>query len=398
MSHSRIDVVVIGGGIAGTALAAHLAHHKRVIVVEMEDQPGYHSTGRSAAVFAEVYGNDIIRSLTRASRDFFFHPHADFSEERLVVPRQIMVVGRAEQQAAFDAFVEQELPAPDLELIDAGAALARCPALRAEGLLGAIVSTGSADIEVHALHQGYIRQLKKSGGQIVVNAPVNGITYDPSTREWQIETSGGNFTAPIVINAAGAWADEVAIMAGLAPMGLEPRRRTAALVDVPQELDAHAWPMIVDAEEQFYMKPDAGLLLISPADETLSVAEDAQPDEIDVAIAADRLEKLTTVSVRHIKSKWAGLRTFAPDRSPIVGYDPVRTGFFWLAALGGYGIQTAPALSALAAKLVLGEPTDADFAALSFDPADISPARFERRVVCGGGDAPLEPATVSDVI
>jgi len=378
MAAHDVDAIVIGGGIAGAAIAAHLAEQCGVTVLEMEDHPGYHSTGRSAALFVEAYGNAVIRALTRASRDFFYSPPAGFCDEPLVTPRKVMILDRVEQHAAFERFITHELPAKNFQRIGATAATALCPALRPEGLLGAIMDTGAADIEVHALHQGYLKLLKERGGRIVLGAKVAGIKCGSRESRWTVETTQGAYRASILINAAGAWADEIGAMAGARPIGLEPRRRTAALIDLPEGLDACDWPMILDAEEQFYMKPDAGLLLISPADETLSEPEDAQADELDVAIAADRLQKLTTIEVHRIKSKWAGLRSFVKDRSPIVGYDPDLPGFFWLAALGGYGIQTAPALSSLAASLALRLPATEDFAALGIRPEDLSPTRLRQ--------------------
>lgn len=385
MNNDEFDVLIIGAGIAGTALGAQIAQDKRVAVLDMEDQPGHHSTGRSAALFAECYGNSAIRALTRASRDFFFSPPAEFTEDRLVAPRKVLIFGREERREAFEAFIAHEMPDPSLALVDAETALALCPVLKTEGLLGGVVDSGSADIEVHALHQSYLRVLKRNGGQLVLRAKVEAITFDPS-HGWTVTSSAGSFRAKVIVNAAGAWADVVALMAGVRPVGIEPRRRTAALVEAPEGIDAHDWPMILDAEESFYMKPDAGLLLISPADESLSEPEDAQPDELDIAIAADRAETFTTVKIRRVKSSWAGLRTFVKDRSPVVGFDEERPGFFWMAALGGYGIQTAPALSALAAKLVLRRPVEDDFTRLGFEQHDISPARFDPQGAIGDHD------------
>lgn len=376
MSEYIYDALVIGGGIAGASIGAQLAEGSHVAVLEAEDQPGYHSTGRSAALFAEAYGNVVIRALTRASREFFFSPPAGFSDHALVSPRKVMVLGRAEQREAFERLVAREVEGGALQLIDGPAALALCPVLDPVGLLGAVLDSDAADIEVHALQQGYIKLLKARGGQLFLGARATEIEFDPKAALWVVQTDRGVFRASVLVNAAGAWADEVAVMAGARPLALEPRRRTAALIDVPEGLDARDWPMILDVEESFYMKPDAGLLLMSPADETLSPPEDAQPDELDVAIAADRLQSVTTIEVRRIKSKWAGLRSFVADRSPVAGYDPDLPGFFWLAALGGYGIQTAPALSALAAKLVLRLPTSADFAAMQIQPEHLSPSRF----------------------
>ncbi|WP_313804603.1 FAD-binding oxidoreductase [Sphingobium sp.] len=386
MSDKDFDILVIGGGIAGTALAAQVAGCKRVAVLEMEAQPGYHSTGRSAALFAETYGNPIIRSLTRASRDFFFSPPPEFTQDRLVAPRRVMIFGCEEKREAFETYIAAELPGSNLDLIDAAAALALCPVLKPEGLLGAVVDSASADIEVHTLHQAYVGQLKRNGGLLVLSARVEAISYDWGTRRWSVQTSAGCYRASILANAAGAWADHIASLAGIRPVGLEPRRRTAALVDVPEGLDAHDWPMILDAEESFYMKPDAGLMLISPADETLSEPEDAQPEELDIAIAVDRVETYTTIEVRRIKSKWAGLRTFVKDRSPVVGFDPSQHSFFWMAALGGYGIQTAPALSSLAAKLLLKLSVSADLEAMKIEENDFSPARLFRALAPIGQD------------
>lgn len=379
MTVQDYDAVVIGGGIAGTAVAAQLAGDLRVAVLEMENQPGYHSTGRSAALFAEAYGNSIIRALTRASRSFLFSPDPAFSDEELVRPRKVMIFGHAEQRQAFETFVGNELPSENLELISPDAAVALCPALRSEGLLGAVVDSGSADIEVHALQHGYIRMLKRQGGDLIMRAKVDAIQVGPDAKNWTVFTTAGTYRARILINAAGAWADEIALMAGIAPIGIEPRQRTAALVDIADDLDAGRWPMVLDVEESFYMKPDAGLLLISPADETLVEPGDVQADELAVAIAAHRVETFTSVEVRRIRSKWAGLRSFVRDRSPVVGYDADSPNFFWLAALGGYGIQTAPALSSLAAKLVLRSTTDVEFATLGFRPIEISPERLARQ-------------------
>lgn len=376
MSAKEFDVLVIGGGMAGTGVAAHLAQSSSVAVLEMEEQPGFHSTGRSAALFVKGYGNPVIRALTLASEKFFFSPDPQFCDGPLVNKRAIMILGRAEKRDAFEQFIAHELPADNLELIDAETALKLCPVLRSEGLIGAILDVAAADIEVHELQHGYIKQLKSHGGELHLKAKVEAIRFDEAAERWEVRTGDAVFHAPILVNAAGAWADEIAATAGVRPIGIEPRRRTAALIDVPGDVESKDWPVVLDPDERFYMKPDAGLLLISPADETLSEPEDAQPDELDVAIAADRLEQVTSIQVRHIKSKWAGLRSFVGDRSPVVGFDPDARGFFWLAAQGGYGIQTAPALSELAAKLVLRLSVGAELEAMKIKEADLSPARL----------------------
>lgn len=365
------DVLVIGGGMAGTAIAAHLSAHARVRLLEMEDQPGYHSTGRSAALFSETYGNDAIRALSRASRRQFFSAPDDFASIPLVRPRPVLVFARTGQEAAFEAFAAKE--AAGVDVIGPDQALALCPVLRPEGLLGAAVDAGTADIEVHELQQAYLRRFRERGGLLSVGAKVTGISRVQEA--WAVECGDRTYRADLIVNAAGAWAGELGRMAGAQDIGLEPRRRTAVLVEVAGGAH-HDWPMILDVEETFYAKPDAGLLLVSPADETPSPPCDAQPDEIDIAVAIDRLQAAATVDVRRVRSRWAGLRSFVKDRSPVVGFDTVQPGFFWVAALGGYGIQTAPALSRVAASLAMGLPVDAEIEDFGVHADEISPARL----------------------
>ncbi|MBB6252141.1 NAD(P)/FAD-dependent oxidoreductase [Nitrospirillum iridis] len=374
MTDHMCDILVIGGGIAGASIAAHLSEHARVHVLEMEEQPGYHSTGRSAALFSETYGNTAIRALTRASRSFLASPPPGFCSVPLLKPRPVLIIGQVGQQVAFDDAVRQAVPGTEVEALTVDQALGLCPVLRPEGLLGAVVDRGTADIEVHELHHGYLRALKRGGGGLSTAARVTDIQRD--AKGWIVHSAVGTFRAAIIVNAAGAWAGEVGSLAGAQDIGLEPRRRTAALIEPPRDATSDHWPMVLDVEERFYMKPDAGLLLLSPADETLTAPCDAQPDEMDIAIAIDRLETATTLEVRRIRSKWAGLRSFVRDRSPVVGFDGLQPGFFWMAALGGYGIQTAPALSAMAADLVLGRWRDQGSAPFGLCADDISPARL----------------------
>lgn len=371
MSDEGSDILVIGGGMAGVSIAAHLAQHAMVKLLEMEDQPGYHSTGRSAALFSETYGNAHIRALSRASRPFFFSPPADFAAGPLVNPRTVLIFGREGQEQALEAYPAAEGRGDRLEVVGPDRARSLCPFLRREGLLGGVVERDAADIEVHELLQGYLRLFRARGGALSTGVRASAVAW--GSAGWTVESRDRAWSAPIVVNAAGAWAGEIGAMAGAAPIGLEPRRRTAALVEAPTQKD---WPMIVDVDEAFYAKPDAGLLLVSPADETPSAPCDAQPEDIDVAIAIDRLETATTLEIRRVRSKWAGLRSFVGDRTPVVGFDPQRPGFFWTAALGGYGIQTAPALSRLAANLVLGRPLEADIAACGVQAPALSPARL----------------------
>jgi D-arginine dehydrogenase len=369
------DILVIGGGIAGASAAAELARTHRVMVLEAEDAPGYHSTGRSAAVFSESYGNRAVRALTRASRDFFYHPPARFSPYPLLKCRSWLHVASASQASALEGFLATEDVALRVSRVGPEEALALSPLLRPEtAAAGGAYEQEAADIDVDALHQGYLRLVRQRGGTILTGAQVTALAR--SQGKWRLESTAGAFQAGVVVNAAGAWADRVAALAGIAPMRIQACRRTAVLVEISGSEISDAWPLTIDIEEAYYFKPDAGLLLISPADETPIEACDVQPEELDVAIAIDRLEKATRVTVGRVRRKWAGLRSFAPDRSPVIGFDGAAPGFFWLAGQGGYGIQTAPAAAALVAALVRNEARAPELA--SFDPAAVSPARFTK--------------------
>jgi D-arginine dehydrogenase len=373
MNEGSSDFLVIGAGMAGAAVAAHLAEHAKVQVLEMEDHPGYHSTGRSAALFSENYGNTVIRALSKASRSHFFSPADDASLVPLVTPRQVLVFARRGQEEALAAYSAHGPSMGGDRMIGSSEAFDLCPVLRMEGLVGAYLDPRAADIEVHELHQSYLRQFRARGGHLTTGAKVIAITHSP--QGWTIECEDESYRAGVVINAAGAWAGEIGRMAGAHAIGMQPMRRTAAIVETDIEI-SKSWPMMLDVNEQFYAKPDAGLLLVSPADETPSPPCDAYPEEFDVAVAIDRLQEATTLTVRRIKSRWAGLRSFVEDRTPVVGFDTQRANFFWLAALGGYGIQTAPALSRLAASLALRRPIDADIEDFGVSAADLSPGRL----------------------
>jgi D-arginine dehydrogenase len=344
------DVIVIGAGIAGTSLAAELSVTGKVLLIEAEAQPGFHATGRSAALFSELYGPPAIRALSRASRDFLFHPPTDFTDDQLVKARGTLFVATHGQMAALDKLRQSETQLASR--ISAARACALCPILRDDVVAGAVYEPGACDIDVSGLHMGYLRQFRKMNGVAIMGSPVEAMARVSGA--WCVTAGGTEYSAPIVVNAAGAWADAVAAMGNVAPLGLSPLRRTAVLVDPPADQDSAHWPMVIDIDEQFYFKPDAGKLLLSPADETPSPPCDAQPDEWDIAVAVDRVTAVANINVRRVSHSWAGLRTFAPDRLPIVGFDTRADGFFWLAGQGGYGVQTAPALGKLAAALVHG--------------------------------------------
>lgn len=371
---TECDVVIIGGGIAGAAAGYALAVQHRVVLLEREAQPGYHATGRSAALFTEAYGNKTIRALTKASRAFFTAPPSGFAAHPLLTPRGAMVIARADQKAALDdAFAEARHLVESVVRVDVDAACRTVPVLRREYFAHAFLEPDAMDIDVHALHRGYLRGITGAGGRVVSDAEVTALSCRNGC--WHVQSRAGAFIAPVVINAAGAWCDEVAALAGVPPIGLVPKRRTAITFDPPTAA-VHDWPMVLDVDEQFYFKPDAGRLLASPADETPMPPCDVQPDELDLAILIDRLEQATTLTVKRIAAKWAGLRSFVADKTLVAGFEPGMPGFFWLAGQGGYGIQTSPAMARVAASLIAGRGLPDDLVDRGIGEASLSPARF----------------------
>jgi len=366
------EFLVIGGGIAGASVASALAAHGRTIVLEAEERPALHSTGRSAAFYAAGYGNEAIRALTTAGEGFFYAPPDGFTDAPLIRRRDWIFVAREDQLPAL-ADLRQSLGG-GVTCVTGQAVESRLPILRLGYVTAALVDSRGGDLDVDALFQAYVRSLRKRDGMLVCNARVTALAHQHG--RWRATTAAGEFSAPVVVNAAGAWADEIAALAGLGPIGIEAKRRTAILVDVPGHSATADWPLIMDVDEEFYFKPDAGRILISPADETPSEPCDAQPDEIDVAYAVDKFERATTVQVRRVSHKWAGLRVFAPDRSPVAGFDPRTDGFFWLAGQGGYGVQTAPGLSQFAATAITARTPSPGFETLRELGSALSPARF----------------------
>lgn len=359
------DVLVIGAGMAGVGAAARLAPSARVVVLETEARPGHHTTGRSAATFILNYGNAVLRVLNRASEETL-RTGGDLSDRPFLSPRGVLHVAAEGQEAALDEGMEG---ASGMEEIGVDEAVALFPLLRRDRIVRAAVERDASDIDVDALLQAFLREMRAHGGELVVNAEVNSLNHDGL---WRVETVAGRFEAPVVVNAAGAWGDVVAGRAGIAPVGLTPMRRSIAVVPVPEGLDARGWPLIASAAEDWYAKPDGGRLWVSPADEDPVEPHDAWPDDMVLAEGIDRFQRMMTYEVTRVERSWAGLRTFAPDRTPVVGPEPGADGFVWLCGQGGYGIQTSPALSRLAADMVLGLPPalpDATVAALS-------PARF----------------------
>ena len=367
------DIAVIGAGIAGASVASELASRARVILIEQESQPGYHTTGRSAAVYSPIYGPQPIRALTRASLAFFTNPPEGFADHPLLSPIDAAFVARADQTASLDAMEAELADTSTVRRVDAAELRRHLPLLREGYALGAIWDSGTSEIDVSALHQGYLRGFKAAGGMVLTNAPVSALTR--TAEGWQIDTRQGGLTAKVVVNAAGAWADEVGQMAGAERIGLVPKRRTALMIDAPDGASLEKMPLVIDVDEQFYLKPDAGRLLISPANEDPEPPCDVQPDEMDIAICVDRIERAFEVSVKRIENPWAGLRNFVADKCPVAGFSKKAEGFYWLAGQGGYGIQSAPAMAQLAAAEVLGQPIPKHILVERLDPAPIRPGR-----------------------
>ncbi len=342
------DVLVIGGGIAGISAGARLAPDVRVIVLEAEPAPGYHSTGRSAATYIRNYGNATVRALNAAGADEFHSP-GELADGPLLRRRGLMVLATEGEEALLDATMSG---AEGLNEIEPDEAVSRFPILRRAPIRRAALEADASDIDVDRLLQGFLRQLRRHSGALITNARAQGITRRGDS--WSVETPAGTFKASVLINAAGAWADPVASMANVPPLGVQPMRRSAAILPPPDGHDVTDWPLVVSASETWYARPEVGNLLVSPADEDPVDAHDVWPDDMVLAEGLDRFERATTMPVTRVERSWAGLRSFAPDRTPIAGFDPDDAGFFWLAGQGGYGIQTAPALSRLAADLVLG--------------------------------------------
>jgi len=368
MVDHKVDIAVIGAGIAGIGIGAELARSRSVIVLEAEERPGYHSTGRSAAIYLKHYGNATIRQLTARSEAFYRNPPAEVTETPLLSPRGELMLSDGSDDDLFSQHVEGS---PLLTEISPKEALAMVPILRPEKVRRAAIEDAS-DIDVNALHQGWIRLMRKRGGTLLCDARVSSLKHENG--RWLIESPAGTVSAAIVVNAAGAWADKVAAMAGLTPIGLTPCRRSMAVLPAPEGYDVTGWPLFGPARELWYCKAEAGTLYVSPAEEDPVEPHDAYPDDMVLAEGLDRFEQAVTITVNRIERSWAGLRTFARDRTPVIGFDPSAEGFFWLAGQGGYGIQTSPAASRLAAGLVLGEGPGSDDEQTVI--ASLNPGRF----------------------
>lgn len=375
------DVAIFGAGIAGASLAWRLAEHCSVVLIERESQPGYHSTGRSAAMFMESYGPPMVRALTRASRRFYEHPSAGFTTTPIVSPRGALYLASPGQQSQLDATRAELTPTcPNLQSLTAAQTLTLVPCLRPEKVLAALLDPDAMDLDVHALHQGFLRGFRQRGEahgcELATSATLTQATHDG--RHWLLQfADGAALQAETVVNAAGAWADEFALLFDAKPIGLVPHRRSAFTFKCPDGLDAAAWPVVSDLAETYYFKPDAGQFLGSPANADATHPHDVMPEELDIAKGIYAIEEATTLQIRRPTSTWAGLRSFVPDGEIVIGLDDRAPAFFWLAAQGGYGIQSAAGASSLADALIRGMALPGDLQKEGIKPESVSPRRLQ---------------------
>jgi len=374
------DILVIGGGIAGLSAAAALAEHARAAVLEAEEQIGYHSSGRSATMVHYALGDRLVRALTLASRPFFDSPPEGFSDAPVGRRMPVLVHAREDERAALDALEAEITAFAEIERLDDNVVHELCPLLREDAVHGLADRNGTR-LDPHALLQGNLRRLREHDGTLHAGQRATQLERDNGT--WNVTTDKGErFSTPLIVNAAGSWADRVAQLAGVQPMGLRPLRRTIITFDAPPRTDLERLPFTKTVGDALYFAPESGRLFASPMDEVPSEPTDAQADEYEVALAAYRMEERTTVKVERVHSRWAGLRTFTPDWHPAVGFAPDADGFFWLAGQGGFGLQTSPAMAAIAASLIGDTPwpfADVPRDALLPDrfagqPAEVDPA------------------------
>ncbi len=368
----KFDIIVIGAGIAGASVAAHLAETKRVLIVEMEDRPGFHTTGRSAATFEPNYGPPPMLAFTRTSRDFFVNPPPGFTDGPLLIPRASLFFEAEGQEFFTTAFLAA---GSGLEELSEAQARAIYPILREGYARRTFLDPHTGDLDVDLLHRGYLKLFKSRGGQLLNNAAAE--TIDRVGKIWRVATPQGIFESEILVNAAGAWGDVVAAKASVKPIGLLPKRRSVGVIPVDGIAGVADFPMATDVGETWYAKPQSGKMIVSSADATPVDPHDAYADDMAIAEGIERLMNATTIEVNHLDHSWGGLRTFAPDGSPVIGYDPLTEGLFWLVGQGGYGIQSAPALSRTAAAMVLGDRPPQDVLNAGLSMADIMPDRFK---------------------
>jgi D-arginine dehydrogenase len=372
---SNSDFIVIGAGIAGASAAYELSRHGTVVVLEQEAVVGYHTTGRSAALYTEAWEKGLWRTLTIAARPFLEAPPTGFVEHAILTSLPVLLIGRRDQRGLIEELAADA--GHRVETLDGATAEQRCPLLRPGYVDAALFESGSRAIDVDALHHGYLRGAGRRGGRVYLSHRVEKL--ERRRNGWSVHVDGNVFRAPVVVNAAGAWCDSVARMAGVAPVGLVPKRRTAFTFPAPSGISLQGTPMVIDVAEQFYFKPEAGQLLGSLAESTPMEPHDVRPEEIDVALAIDRIQAATTLDIRHVSRTWAGLRSFVDDRLPVVGEDPDNPGFYWLAGQGGAGIMTSPALGRAVAGLVTDGDLPADMKELGIEDSALAPGRLHTK-------------------
>jgi len=366
------DFLIVGGGIAGASAAYALAARGTVLLLEAEDSTGYHATGRSAALFTRNYGGAVVRRVNAASAAFFRAPPGGFCPTPLLTPRGCLTVAQGDAASDLDDLLAMSEPGEDIVPMDPEAACAMVPFLRPERVSYAVYEANVADIDVATLHLSYLKGARARGAQVMTKHAVTALAHAPAG--WSVQTARDSFTATYVINAAGAWADQIGAMVGARPIGLIPKRRTAIVIDAPPGIDCSNLPALDFAGLDAYFKPEGGRLMASPGDATPTAPHDAWPDDMDVAVLADWIERETKLKVEKIRHSWAGLRSFVADEAPVVGFDPKVPHFFWLAGQGGFGIMMAPALATLTADLIC----DGTAGAASVGFADeLSPRRLQ---------------------
>ena len=363
-------VLVIGGGMAGASIGYELSAEADVVLLEQERQLAYHTTGRSAAMYLQSYGNRPVRALTAASRPDFDRLQAEFETPPLLIEKPLLWTADEEALPHLEQLLGTESP---LRRLSAEEAIALCPVLRPERLVAAAQDLSAMEMDVLSIHGAYVTGLRRRGGDIRTSARLERLGRDGSG--WSAWADGEEIYADVVVDAAGAWADEVAALAGQPPIGLRPLRRTIFTSPVRQP-DPGSWPFIGDAADRFYFKGEQDFVLVSPADEVPDEPRDAKPEEVDIAAAIEVVNEHTTLGLRSVRTAWAGLRSFVADRSPVLGARAGEPGFFWFAGQGGYGIQMAPGLARSAASLLLRGSLPDDVSALGLDPAELSPDRF----------------------
>jgi D-arginine dehydrogenase len=364
----QFDVAIIGGGIAGLSCAAYLGQHASVVVLEAEPTLGYHATGRSAALYTQRYGSGVIRSLAKASK-----PYLLGGETPLVTPRGLVFTAAVGDEPSLDELVSgYGDTGDDFRRLSSIEVEAVCPLFPSHMTAGGLYEPGAGDIDVAGLQARFIETARNHDVVIRTGARVDIIERTASG--WSIVAGDVQVRATRIVNAAGAWGDVIATLAGVAPLDLRALTRSVFLFDPGS--DPSAWPMFVDAREQWYIKPEGPLMLGSAASELPSEPVDAKPEELDIARGIDRVNERSTLSITHVKTTWAGLRTFTGDRVPAVGFDPDAPDFFWLVGQGGYGIKTSPALGLLASSLLCGAGVPDELAALGVSEDALSPRRF----------------------